>query len=193
MKLRHSRQLLLAVLAVLAAQPIYAHTMSAGGFASGLAHPLLGWDHMLAMLAVGVWAAELGGRAMWKVPAAFVLAMALGMGVALGGVTLSGVEGWIATSVLVIGLLLAAPRGVAGGIAAVIVAVFAIFHGYAHGAALALSASPLAYMAGLMLTTVCLHLTGIGAGRALRASHRDLIRVGGLALAAAGTWLIFAA
>ncbi|UCE90627.1 MAG: HupE/UreJ family protein [Pseudomonadota bacterium] len=179
---------------IVAVQPLYAHTIGAsGGFSTGLAHPLLGWDHMLAMLAVGVWAAELGGRSVWKVPAAFLIAMALGAGIAVAGLPLFGVEGWIATSILVLGLLIAAPKGVSGGIAAGIVATFALFHGHAHGAGLALSASPLAYFAGFMLTTVCLHLTGIGAGRALRSSRQDIIRAGGIVLAAAGAWLVFAA
>lgn len=131
------------------------------GFSGGLAHPLLGLDHLLAMIAIGLWAAQQGGRATWAVPAAFVGAMALGGGLAWSGIALAHAETGIALSVLVLGLLVATRRRwtLAAGMA--IAAAFALFHGYAHGLEMPQAASPVLYGLGFVLATACLHGVGI--------------------------------
>lgn len=134
------------------------------GFAHGFAHPLGGLDHILAMVTVGIFAWQLGGRALWLVPAAFVAAMAAGGALALTGVPVPMVEAGIAASVIVLGAIVAlgikAPLAIAMGL----VGLFAIFHGHAHGAEMPLEAATGAYAAGFMLATALLHLAGIALG-----------------------------
>ncbi len=166
-----------------------AHTFGAhgAGFAAGMAHPFTGLDHMLAMIAVGLWAAQLGGRARWAVPLAFMGAMTVGAGLALVGVGLPLVETGIASSVLVLGLLItcAARLPVAGS--AILVAVFAVFHGHAHGNELPQAASEAFYGAGFLLATGTLHVVGLGIGALM---HRGLdpawLRTIGAGIAAMG-------
>jgi urease accessory protein len=131
------------------------------GFSGGLAHPLQGLDHLLAMIAIGLWAAQQGGRATWAVPAAFVGAMALGGGLAWSGIALPQVETAIALSVLVLGLLVAIRRRWALAAGMAIAAAFALFHGYAHGLEMPQAASPVLYGLGFVLATACLHGVGI--------------------------------
>jgi urease accessory protein len=158
------------------------------GFAGGLAHPLLGLDHLFAMIAIGLWAAQQGGRALWAVPAAFVGAMGLGGMLAWAGIALPHVETAIAVSVLVLGLLIATRRqwAVIAGMA--LAAGFALFHGYAHGLEMPRAASPVLYGLGFMLATVFLH----GAGIAGSLAGRHAIRAAGAVIAATGLALIFA-
>src|SRR4051812_46979770 len=122
-------------LMLLAAPLAWAHPGQDGGGASvaGFMHPLSGWDHLLAMIAVGLWAAQLGGRARWLVPVSFVSAMALGGALAAAGIHLAMAEEGILASVLVLGALIAAAPRVVVPVACVIVGLFAVFHGYAHG------------------------------------------------------------
>src|SRR5574340_269304 len=133
------------------------------GFAGGLVHPLLGLDHLLAMIAIGLWAAQQGGRALWAIPAAFVGAMVLGGVLAWSGIALPQVEAAIALSVLALGLLVTARRKwtVPAGMA--LAAGFALFHGYAHGVEMPLATSPALYALGFVLATVFLHGAGIAA------------------------------
>ena len=138
------------------------------GFASGFAHPLFGLDHLLAMVAVGLLSVQIGGRAIWLVPAAFVVVIAAGGALGLAGVPLPQVEGVIALSVVALGLAIAAERAWPTGVAMLFVAVFAVFHGHAHGAEIPGLADPLAYVAGFMTATALLHLTGVGIGEAAR-------------------------
>src|SRR6476646_5666027 len=144
----------------------FAHTGAgeAHGFVSGFAHPLGGLDHILAMVTVGIFAWQLGGRALWLVPAAFVAAMAAGGALAMTGVPVPMVETGIAASVIVLGAIVAlgikAPLAIAVGL----VGLFAIFHGHAHGAEMPLEAATGAYAAGFMLATALLHLAGIALG-----------------------------
>jgi len=163
------------------------HTVT--GFASGLTHPLMGLDHLLAMIAIGLWAAQQGGRALWAVPAAFVVAMVVGGGLAWSGVALPHVETGIALSVLVLGLLIATRRRwvVPAGMA--IAAGFALFHGYAHGLETPQAASPALYGLGFVLATVCLHGTGI-AGSLV---GRYATQAAGVGIAASGLALILGA
>jgi urease accessory protein len=164
-----------------------AHTVGAhgAGFATGVAHPLAGLDHMLAMFAVGLWAAQLGGRAYWSVPLAFVSMMALGAVVATTGLTLPAVESGIAASVLILGLLIAFSARMPIPLGMVLVGVFALFHGHAHGTELPQAASAASYGLGMLLATIGLHVTGLGAGILFQRTA-VLLRIGGAMIAAAG-------
>lgn len=182
------------LLAVLAG-PVHAHEAAAGGgFATGFLHPILGWDHVAAMVAVGLWGAFLGAPAIWALPVAFPLAMAAGGALALVGVGLPAVEVGIAASALVIGLMVALARKPPLAVAAVVVGVFALFHGWAHGAEMPGAASPLAYAAGFVLGTGLLHLGGIAFGLLVRVPYgRTAVRAGGGVIAAAGLVFLNAA
>jgi urease accessory protein len=157
--------LLLATGAAMA-HPHHAHLDGYGSFMSGLLHPFFGLDHVLAMVAVGLWASLLGGRALFVVPAAFVGVMAVGFLLALGGVGLPFVEPFILASVVVIGLLvaLALPVPVAAG--AALVGFFALFHGHAHGEEMG-AATMAAYGTGFIISTAALHAAGVAAGLGL--------------------------
>lgn len=176
----------------LAASPAFAHLNPAehGSFAAGFSHPLSGPDHILAMVAVGLWAAMLGGRALFVVPAAFVSVMLLGFVAGLSGMPLPFVEPMILASVVVLGLLVALALRVPAAAGAVIVGFFAFFHGHAHGAEIGAAAFA-SYAAGFALSTALLHgagiLMGLGLGR-LGARDKAFIamRVAGGATALAG-------
>lgn len=136
----------------------------AGGLTAGLLHPVLGFDHLLAMVAVGLLSVQIGGRAVWTVPAAFVLVMAAGGLLGMQGVALPEVEGGIALSVFALGLVIAIGAAPPVWLAMVFVGFFALFHGHAHGAEIPRLADPAAYVGGFMLATAMLHLTGVGIG-----------------------------
>lgn len=156
--------LALAALAATAA-PAFAHLNpdEHGSFMAGFSHPLFGLDHILVMVAVGLWAAQIGGKALWGVPAAFVATMAIGFGLALAGVDLPFVEPAILASVVALGLLVAMAVKLDTAASAAIVAVFALFHGHAHGGELG-SAGALEFGAGFVVATALLHVAGIGLG-----------------------------
>lgn len=158
------RTALLATLFTLAgAAPAFAHTGT--GIASGFAHPFLGWDHLLAMLAVGTWGAMLGGRAIWAVPAAFVSAMALGGALAMAGVALPFVEATVFVSVLVLGVFLLARIKMPVWAGMMVVGLFALAHGHAHGAELPLMANAWIYGFGFVTATALIHAIGAIATR----------------------------
>ena len=136
----------------------------AGGFMSGFAHPLLGWDHVIAMLAVGLWGAFLGAPALWLLPVVFPLVMAAGGALGVLGVPLPAVEVGIAVSAIALGGVVAGALRPPLWVAALLVALFAVFHGHAHGTELPQAASPLAYSLGFVIATGALHLTGIALG-----------------------------
>lgn len=167
-----------------------AHTgqHAVAGFSSGFGHPFSGLDHLLAMIAVGLWAAQQGGRALWAVPAAFVAAMGLGGALAWAGGELPQVETGIAVSVLALGLLVATRRRWAVPAGMAVVAVFALFHGYAHGLEMPQAASPALYAAGFVLATVFLHGVGIAGSLA----GRRAVQVAGAGIATVGLALILA-
>jgi urease accessory protein len=177
---------------MLAAPPALAHTGAAaggigGGFASGLAHPILGWDHVLAMVAVGLWGAFLGKPAIWLLPIVFPMVMAFGGALGIAGVPLPAVETGIAASSVVLGVLVAAAARAPLWGAAVVVGAFAIFHGHAHGTELPESAHPVAYATGFVLATGLLHLCGIAFGLLVkRPAGSVAVRTGGAAIALAG-------
>jgi len=135
-----------------------------GGFVSGFTHPLFGWDHVVAMVAVGLWGAFLGAPAIWLLPIVFPLVMAGGAALGIANFPLPAVELGIAASAVVLGILVATAAKPSLWIAAVIVGVFAIFHGYAHGAELPAAADALAYAVGFVVGTGMLHAIGIAFG-----------------------------
>ena len=152
---------------VLMANPALAHVSPVehthSSFAAGFAHPFMGIDHILAMVAIGLWAAMLGGRALFTVPAAFVGVMVLGFVSALLGMPLPFVEPVILASVVVLGLAIAFALPVSPLVGAVIAGFFAFFHGHAHGGEMG-GAAFLTYGAGFVLATILLHALGIGLG-----------------------------
>jgi urease accessory protein len=153
----------------------------------------MGLDHLCAMVAVGLWAAQRGGRAIWVVPATFVLVMAMGGMLGVAGVSVPLVEPGIIASVLILGLLVAAAVRLPVAASAAVVGLFAIVHGYAHGAEMPVSASGLLYGAGFMVATAALHLCGIGLACAIaRWGSVRHVRFAGGAVALCGIGLYFA-
>jgi urease accessory protein len=167
---------------------------TAVGIASGLAHPLSGLDHLCAMIAVGLWAAQRGGRALWAVPLAFISMMTIGAMLGMGGVAVPFVEQGIAASVLILGILLAAALRLPLAASVAIVSLFAVFHGYAHGAEMPATASGFTYGVGFVAATAGLHLLGIGLGlTAKKLATEKMFRYAGGVIAACGLYLVFAA
>jgi len=162
--------LVLAIAAFVVAQPAFAHEQAAagGGLVRGLLHPLSGMDHLIAMVAVGIWGAQLGAPAIWVLPITFPMVMAVGGVLGVLRIPLPMPEVVIALSALVLGAAVAMRLRLPFAAAAVVVAVFAIFHGHAHGAELPSSANPLAYGVGFVTATGLLHLCGIGIGTLTR-------------------------
>ncbi|MCZ4305634.1 HupE/UreJ family protein [Zoogloeaceae bacterium G21618-S1] len=184
-----SRVLLALVLAG-AAGSAMAHGGHAGGhFTAGLAHPFGGVDHLLAMLAVGVYATRQSGRARWGLPLGFVVAMLFGAGLAALGVALPAVEGGIGVSVLVMGLLIALAVKLPASVALPVVGVFALFHGYAHVAEMG-SASLLNYVGGFVVATALLHGAGYALGCWMPASRAAMGVKRGLGVVMAGVGLV---
>jgi len=186
---------LLSLFAYAAILPVAeAHTFGAqgGGLATGLTHPLLGLDHLLAMIAVGIWAGQLGGRALWFVPLTFVSVMSAAAALGSFGITLPMVEPAIACSVLVLGLLIAGSVRLPTIAGVGIVGLFAVFHGYAHGLELPQAASPILYGIGFVLATSLLHGLGIGFARSSR-QYKMIQRLAGCSLIVASGLLLAAA
>jgi urease accessory protein len=156
-----------AALLTLAATAAEAHTgIGAAGLAHGFAHPLGGIDHVLAMVTVGVFAAQLGRRALWLVPLSFIAIMTAGAAVGMAGIGLPLVEIGIGLSVVVLGLCVAGGYRMSVLAAMAVAGVFALFHGHEHGAAMPEALSGLEYAAGFVLATALLHVAGIAIGRA---------------------------
>lgn len=180
---------LLACAQVASAHPGHGTTT---GFAAGVQHPLTGADHILAMIAVGICAARIGGRALWILPATFLSFMAAG-GLLAGGATGTppAVDQAIAASVLVFGLMVAAGSRVMMPITFALVGLFAMFHGYAHGAEMRAGLAPAAYGLGFILATAALLVVGLTVGVAIQRSGRALIRqIAGGAIAASGLFML---
>lgn len=185
----------IAAAALAATSPASAHVLgvSGAGWSQGFLHPLSGIDHILAMVAVGVWAAQLGRRAVWALPLAFPLVMALGGVLGAEGVPAPWVETGIAGSVAVLGLLIALAARPPLAVAVAVVGLFALFHGHAHGAELPEAASPWLYGLGFVVATVLLHGVGIGIGRLLsRPLGARALRLAGAGVAGVGVALVIA-
>ena len=166
----------------------YAHPGEAGGLAHGLAHPFSGLDHLCAMVAVGLWAAQLGGRAAWLVPLSFVAVMMQGGLLGMTGIVIPYAETGIIMSLLVLGLLVAAAVRLPLALISVLVGSFALFHGYAHGAEISPGDSAFAYFSGFVLASVFLNLSGFAFGMLVRIYMQ---RLAGAAVAMAGGYLWF--
>ena len=191
---RHPAFFVLPALFLAAVPSALAHPGHAGhdltwDFTTGFTHPLFGWDHLAAMLAVGLWAAQLGGRARWLVPTAFVTVMAFGAALAQTGVMMPGVEQTIAASVLIFGLLIATAVKLPVGASMALVGLFAAFHGFAHGAEMPATARVFGYGAGFILATTLIHAAGVGVGTLAAQRSEKMTKAAGWAIAACGVVL----
>ncbi|HEX7272873.1 MAG TPA: HupE/UreJ family protein [Casimicrobiaceae bacterium] len=185
-----------AALAVLWAPAALAHIGQgqAFGLLSGFLHPISGPDHVLAMVAVGLWGAQLGTPAIWVLPVAFPLVMAMGGMLGFLGVPLPGVEYGIAASAIVLGAAVAFEVRPPLVVAALVVGAFAIFHGHAHGTELPQGESALLYSMGFVIATGCLHAIGIGIGTVHRRPWgRRFLRAAGTVVAAGGVFFMWKA
>jgi urease accessory protein len=190
-----NRPLVAVSLAALAA-PALAHvqTGQAAGFLAGLAHPVSGLDHVLAMIAVGLWGAQLGAPAIWLLPVTFPIVMALGGFLGLLGVPLPGVEAGIAASAILLGAAVMTERRLPLYAAAALVGFFAVFHGHAHGTELPPGQSALLYSLGFVGATGCLHAVGIAIGTMHRwPAGRIALRIAGGGVGLAGVFFLWRA
>lgn len=181
---------LTAISLLMFAGPAAAHSGTGlpGGVAAGFMHPFGGLDHLLAMVAVGLWGAFLGRPLIVLLPVVFPAVMALGGALGIAAVPLPPVEIGIALSVIVLGALIAGAVRAPVWLACAVVAVFAIFHGYAHGQELPSAADPIGYSLGFVMATGLLHIAGIGLGLLKNRRRGELaLRSGGAAIAVAGT------
>jgi urease accessory protein len=181
---------------VLLASPAWAHVQQgqAAGFLNGLRHPVSGLDHVLAMIAVGLWGAQLGAPAIWLLPVTFPLVMAFGGFLGLVGVPLPGVEVGVAASAMLLGSLVAAEARPPLWLGAAVVGFFAVFHGHAHGTELPAGQSGLLYSVGCVTATGCLHASGIAIGLIHRwAWGRTVLRGAGAAVAVSGVYFMWRA
>jgi urease accessory protein len=184
------------LLALLSALPAQAHVMDGplGGFGSGFGHPLAGFDHLLAMLAVGLWGAQMGGRSVWTLPATFPMIMCVGGIIGMTGVLPDQpIEYGIAVSVIVLGGAIAAAWRAPEWAALVLIAAFALMHGYPHGVLAPRASDPAAFTVGFVVSTGVIHVIGIAIGAALKPiGGGRLVQGLGAAIALAGFWFLFA-
>jgi urease accessory protein len=192
-KIAFTANVAVAAIALTSGQAL-AHTGAehAQSFGSGFAHPFTGLDHMLAMVAVGLWAGLVGGRALWLWPLAFVAVMLVGGALGMAGVDLPFAEPGILASVVVLGLLVLAAAQWHVGIGAALVAIFALLHGQAHGAELPAGAAAATYAAGFAIGTALLHCVGLAAALVAGSAGQRFVRGAGALVAAAGVALLFA-
>lgn len=182
-------RLLAFLLLSIATLPALAHSTAdmGGGFTAGFMHPLLGPDHVVAMVAVGLWGAFLGRPALWVLPVVFPLVMAMGGVLGVLGVPLPGVEIGIALSAVLLGAMVAFAVRPPLWLAGLMVAAFAVFHGHAHGTELPHESSPLVYSLGFVVATGMLHLAGIGFGALVQSpAGRIAVRAAGAAISVVG-------
>lgn len=172
----------------------HAHVMDGplGGFGSGFGHPLAGPDHFLAMLAVGLWGAQMGGRSVWTLPATFPLVMCIGGVAGMLEILPAGiVQAGIAISVLTLGAAIAAAWKAPEWVALVLISVFAILHGIPHGVLAPRATDPAAFTVGFVVSTGVIHVVGIGIGAALKPIAKGkLVQALGAAIALAGIWFL---
>jgi urease accessory protein len=183
---------LAATPAILTPAVAFAHTGvgETSGFVHGFGHPISGLDHVLAMVMVGVFAWQLGGRALWLVPTTFVAVMALAGALEIAGIGVPFVEIGIAVSVVALGAIVAFDLKPHTAAAMGVVSLFAVFHGHAHGAEIPEDAGGVAYAAGFMIATAILHLVGIGTGFLIGAADKGLVRLAGGLTTVAGVALL---
>lgn len=186
----------LLVVALLWAAPLLAHEPGAraAGLLAGILHPVSGLDHVLAMVAVGLWGAQLGPPAVWLLPVTFPLVMALGGTLGLVGMPLPGVEIGIALSAVLLGAMVVAAARPRLPLAAVLVGAFALCHGHAHGTELPAGESGLLYSLGFVVATGCLHGAGIALGQAQRLTWgKTALRAAGAVVAVGGIYFLWRA
>jgi urease accessory protein len=184
----------LGLVILLATTTAHAHSEGglAGGFLSGFFHPINGIDHVIAMVAVGLWGAFLGSPALWVLPMVFPLVMTIGGALGVMGVPVPAVETGIAVSAIALGGVVAGAVRPPLWVAAVLVGVFAIFHGHAHGTELPSAADPIAYSLGFVTATGLLHLAGIGLGLLTRwPAGVKAVRAMGAGIAVGGLGFLF--
>ena len=191
---KRATQLQLGCVLGMCMAPALAHVDAShvsNGFLAGFAHPFQGLDHLLAMLAVGLWAAQNKRTAQWVLPVVFPSMMALGAAIAVTGTSLSGVEMGVAGSVALLGMLIAFVINMPDWAASLLVALFALAHGYAHGMELPLGASALRYGAGFIAATAILHILGLVIGlKARDKMAQSSMRIAGAGIAATGLYLL---
>ena len=187
MRLNPRIAILLAAI-LLSANPALAHTGGTlGGLASGLMHPITGLDHVVAMVAVGLWGGILGGTLLWQLPVLFPLVMAFAGAAGAYGLPLPGVETGIALSGVVLGIMVLTFARAPRWVALTLVGIFAVFHGHAHGAELPVAANPLVYAIGFVVATGLLHLAGIAVGLLSQwPNGKMMVRAVGAAIALTG-------
>ena len=194
-----STRFTLALLLLTASGTAFAHPgHDVSGFAAGLMHPFSGMDHLLAMVAVGLWAAQCdrkgsGVRKVWLLPATFMTMLTIGAAIATQWQSLPLVEAGIAASVLSLGLLIMLSLQLPVVLGVSVTAIFGLFHGYAHGLELPQSAAPAEYALGFLIATATLHFSGVAAGLAMRERYAMLPRLLGSAIAISGVYLLAAA
>jgi len=191
-----TRYLTLVLVILLCAPAAFAHPQKgeAVGFLTGFRHPISGLDHVLAMIAVGLWGAQLGAPAIWLLPVAFPMVMAFGGMLGLMGVPIPGIEYGIALSAILLGAAVMFEFKPPLGLAAALVGFFAIFHGHAHGTELPPGQSALLYSVGFVIATGCLHALGIGIGTVHRWSWgQKSLRVAGFLVATGGAFFLWKA
>lgn len=181
--------LAIAMAGVMLSPPAMAHITNASGagFAGGVSHPFSGLDHILAMVAVGMWASQLGERAYWVLPLTFPVVMAAGAALGIAGVPLPWVEIGITASVIILGLMVALALKPSLAVSIALIGLFAIMHGHSHGTELPQAASPVAYGAGFLIATALLHAVGLVIGGTSRwPLGRIGLRTAGAAIASIG-------
>lgn len=186
----------IAILIAVYPATAYAHIQNgeAVGFLSGFRHPISGLDHVLAMVAVGLWGAQLGAPAIWVLPVAFPLVMAMGGMLGLLGVPIPGIEYGIAASAILLGAAVTLELRASLFVTAVLVGIFAIFHGHAHGTELPPGQSALLYSMGFVIATGCLHAVGIGIGAVHRWTWgQKLLRAAGAVVTFGGVFFMWKA
>ena len=193
---RSMNVLLIALAISFVPSTVYAHeggNLPLGGFLSGLVHPVLGYDHLLAMLSVGILSAQIGGRAIWTVPATFVSVMAFGGALGLIDIGISITEIGIALSLVILGSIIASERRLPIVLAMIGVGFFAIFHGYAHGTEMPQTAQPVTYAFGFLTGTALIHIAGVLVGDISKRYQRgpQVLQVGGGFIAMVGLLFVF--
>lgn len=187
-------KILLLFALVFSSTNLFAHPLSGtqSGFSNGFFHPLSGLDHILAMLAVGIWAVQMGGKAKWIIPISFVVLMTIGGALGMNNINLPFAEIGILVSVIVLGVLILAGVRLPVLVSSVLVGVFALCHGHAHGAELPAAASGVAYAIGFALTTIVLHLSGIGFGAAVnKFANERIVKFSGALIVLMGLFLSY--
>lgn len=196
---KHLPRFVLFTTLFLIAAPVMAHddtlTIRYGSFLAGLLHPILGADHLLAMLSVGIISALMGGRAVWQVPAVFVAMMLVGGLMGYAGLPMIPIEVGIALSVILLGITIGFNWSIPANYLMVGVGLFGIFHGYAHGAEVPDVANVVRYILGFMTGTIIIHLFGVLLGDIPRQFEqmRAIVRVSGVAIALAGVYFLVGA